>query len=80
MERRHYESVDYYFSKKEAARYLSNSDRWFEYQLSGPHPPPGFRLGKSWIFKKSELDHWLEQFRASVDLDRVVDEVLKDLR
>ena len=67
------------FSKTEAARYLARSVRWLDYQLSGPHPPPGFKIGKSWIFKKSELEQWLEQFRAGADLDRLVEETAREI-
>jgi predicted DNA-binding transcriptional regulator AlpA len=70
---------DYYFSKIEAARYLGKSTRWLDYQLSGQTPPPGFKIGKRWLFKKSEIDRWLEQFRASADLDRLVDETVAEV-
>lgn len=70
---------DCHFNLTEAARYLGKSIRWFQYQLDGSRPPPGFKVGKSWLFKKSELDHWLEQFRAVADLDQIVDEVVNEL-
>ena len=72
--------ADYCFSKAGAARYLDHSIRWLDYQLSGPNPPPGFKVGKTWIFKKSDLDRWLEQFRASADLVRIADEALSAYR
>src|SRR5262249_56476702 len=72
------DSTDCHFTKTEAARYLSKSVRWFDYQLSSPNPPPGFKLGKCWLFRKSELDRWLEQFRAGADLNRIVDEVVRE--
>ncbi len=67
------------FTKAQAASYLSKSTRWLDYQLAGSHPPPGYKLGKCWLFKKSELDRWLEQFRAGADLDRIVDEVVAEV-
>jgi len=67
------------FTKAEAARYLSKSTRWLDYQITGPNPPPGFKVGKCWIFKRSELDRWLEQFRAGADLDRIVNEVVAEV-
>jgi len=73
-------ATDCHFNQVEAARYLNRSLRWFQLQLSGPNPPPGFKCGKSWIFKKSELDRWLEQFRAKPALDVIVDEVMAGLR
>lgn len=72
--------TDCHFNQVEAARYLNKSLRWLQYQLDGPNPPPGFKVGKCWIFKKSELDHWLEQFRARADLDVIVDGVMSEMR
>ena len=71
--------TDCHFSLTEAARYLGRSPRWLQYQLTGPHPPPAFKTGKHWLFKKSEIDRWLEQFRAGADLDKLVDEVVKEV-
>lgn len=63
----------------EAARYLGKSPQWLQYQVSGPNPPPGYKVGKAWLFKKSEIDAWLEQFRAKNDLDAIVDEVMAEV-
>ena len=80
-----------YFSLTEAARYLGKSPRWLQYQLSGPTPPPGYQVPsatsseqakkakKAWLFRKSELDRWVEQFRAGSDLDKLVDEVMNEV-
>lgn len=73
------ELTERHFNQSEAARYLNKSPRWFQYQLTSPRPPPGFRVGKCWIFRKSELDRWLEQFRAGADLDRIVDETVAEV-
>ena len=80
---------DCYFSLTEAAQYLGKSPRWLQYQLLGPNPPPGYQVPsgkpntgltkKSWLFKKSDLDGWVEQFRAGADLDRIVDEVVAEV-
>ncbi len=70
---------DCYFNLSEAAAYMSRSIRWFQYRLRGPNPPPGFKLGRNWVFKKSEIDRWLEQFRAGVNIDKIVTEVLADM-
>lgn len=72
--------TDCHFNLTEAARYLSKSSRWLQYQLTGPNPPPGYKIRKAWIFKKSELDRWLEQFRAKPDLDKIVNDVMSALR
>ncbi len=70
---------DGYLSKSRLAQYLDRSIRWVDYQLTGPNPPPGLRIGKSWLFRRSEIDRWLEQFRTQSNLDRVVDEVMSEL-
>jgi hypothetical protein len=70
---------DCHFNLTEAARYLGRSPRWLQYQLDGPNPPPGFKIGKCWLFKKSELDHWLEKFRAGADLDKIVNETVAEV-
>ena len=67
------------FSLTGTARYLGKSTRWVQYQLTGLRPIPGYKIGKSWIFKKSEIDRWLEQFRAKSDVDAIVDEVVSEL-
>jgi hypothetical protein len=36
-------------------------------------------VGKVWLFKKSEIDVWLEQFRAKNDLDAIVNEVVAEV-
>jgi excisionase family DNA binding protein len=59
---------DCYLSLIDAARYLGRSSRWLQYKLNGPNPPPAYKPGKSWVFKKSDLDRWIEQFRAAVDM------------
>lgn len=75
----HANANDYHLSLTDAARYFGRSTRWMQYQVSGPHPPPGYKVGKSWLFKKSELDRWLWQFRAGADLDRIVDETVREV-
>jgi hypothetical protein len=60
---------DCHFPLVPAAAYLGKSPRWLQSRLDGPNPPPSFKIGKSRLFRKSELDEWLEQFRAGADLD-----------
>lgn len=71
--------ADCHFSLTEAARYLDRSPRWLQYRLNSDNPPPAFKVSKNWLFKKSELDRWLEQFRAGSDLDKLVDEVVAEV-
>jgi hypothetical protein len=62
-------SSDCHFSLADAARYLDKSERWLQYRLEGENPPPSFKIGKSRLFRKSELDRWLEQFRAEASAE-----------
>ncbi len=72
-------SQDCYLDKKEAASYTSLSTRNLEARLS---EIPHFRVGKKILFKKSELDHWMESHRegGSHDLDKIADDAVKTLR
>lgn len=72
-------SQDCYLDKKEAAGYTSLSTRNLEARLS---EIPHFRVGKKILFKKSELDHWMESHRegGSNDLDKIADDAVKTLR
>ena len=58
---------DRYLDLKEAAQYLPLSYRTiWEHRKTIPH----FRYGNKIIFKKSELDQWMETFRVrDQDLD-----------
>jgi excisionase family DNA binding protein len=70
---------DYYMGKKEAAEYLAISVSNLEKRL---HEVPHFRLGKKVLFKKSELDRWMEQHREnsdSLNLRRLADEAMEAL-
>ncbi len=72
-------SQDRYLDKKEAASYTSLSTRNLEARLS---EIPHFRVGKKILFKKSELDHWMESHRegGSHDLDKIADEAIESLK
>ena len=73
-----YVDRDRYLDKREAARYTSLSIRNLESRLP---EIPHFRVGKKILFKKSELDRWMEQFReGGNNLDLIVDETLSSLR
>jgi predicted DNA-binding transcriptional regulator AlpA len=61
--------TDCHFNEVEAARYFSKSPRWLQKQIKdSPDPPPSFKLGKSRLFRKSELDAWLERFRSGAPM------------
>ena len=58
---------DRYLDLKEAAEYLPLSERTLREHLN---EIPHFRYGKKIIFRKSELDQWMETFRVrDQDLD-----------
>ena len=62
---------------REAAHYPGMSERKF-----GTHTKsiPRFKLGGKWLFKKSELDTWMEQHRVwPEDIEELVDGVLEKI-
>jgi len=65
-----YLDTDRYLDLKEAAKYLPLSERTIRQNLN---EIPHFRYGKKIIFKKSELDQWMEIFRVrDQDLDQAM--------
>ncbi len=69
---------DRYMDKQEAAKYTSLSVRNLEARLP---EIPHFRVGNKILFKKSELDHWIETYREGTqDLDRIADEAVESIR
>ena len=74
-----YVDRDRYMDKREAAAYTSLSLRNLEARLP---EIPHFRVGKKLLFKKSELDRWLEQVRegGAQNLERIADEALESIR
>ena len=74
-----YLSQDRFMSKREAASYTSLSIRNLESRLD---EIPHYRVGRKILFKKSELDHWMESHRegGSHDLDKIADDAVKTLR
>jgi len=70
-----YMARDRFFTLTEASEYSRISGR----TLRDRDDLPRYRVGKKiLLFKKSELDAWLEQFRESgkAELDELVDETL----
>ncbi len=71
-----YLEQDRFFNLAEASKYLSMSTRTIRDRL---HEIPHRRLGtRLLLFKKSELDTWLEQYRegGKDELDELVNETL----
>ncbi len=76
----HYIAEDRFITQEEACRYLSLSERTIRTHLPEIRH---YRFGKNkLLFKKSDLDRWMDRFletSAELDLDRMADEVLKDV-
>ncbi len=74
-----YLAQDRYLDKREAASYTSLSIRNLEARLA---EIPHFRVGKKILFKKSEIDKWMETYRegGTQNLDRIADEVIENIR
>jgi len=74
-----YVDRDRYLDKRQAAAYTSLSTRNLESRLG---EIPHFLVGNKILFKKSELDQWLERFREgnSRDLDLIVNETMESLK
>jgi|SoiMethySBSTD1v2_1073268.scaffolds.fasta_scaffold5691537_1 excisionase family DNA binding protein len=70
---------DRFFDKRQASDYLSICVRSLEERLK---EIPHFRVGAKILFKKSELDVWMERHRENpeaIDLDRLADEVVAEV-
>jgi len=74
---------DRYMDKRTAAEYTSLSVRNLEARLP---EIPHFRVGNKILFKKSELDHWMETHREGTQnldrsaLDRIADEAVESIK
>jgi excisionase family DNA binding protein len=69
-----YLEQDHYLSKKDASKYLALSVRTMDARIN---EIPHFRVGTKMLFKKSELDKWMEHCRESpkkMDLNSIVEE------
>ena len=74
--------LDPYFSLKGLASYSSISVRKLrEHMDDVSHPLPVYKVGAKLLVRRSEFDSWIARYRqaGSVDVDRIVADVLKDL-
>jgi len=75
-----YVQSDRYMNLAQTLEYLPLSERNIRNRLSGiPH----YRVGKKLLFKRSELDLWMENHRENggeLDLKRTAEEVLEKIR
>ena len=68
---------DGYLSKTQASDYLGIGVRTIDKRL---YEIPHFKLGRRILFKKSELDEWMERYReSSIDISKLADDVVKDV-
>lgn len=67
-----------YLTKAQAQTYTGLSERTLDYARERGELP-FFRVGKRVLFKRSEIDAWLEKHRVGVDLDAIVDDVVSSL-
>jgi excisionase family DNA binding protein len=75
----HYLAEDRYLSEAEALQYLSLSERKLRSHLP---EIKHYRVGTKLLFKKSDLDRWMERFLETspeLDLNRLVDETMKEV-
>jgi hypothetical protein len=71
-----------YLDMKALADYSSLSVRKLRDHLADPtHPLPSYRVGGKVLVRRGDFDEWIERFRhrASTDVARIVDAVLRDL-
>ena len=72
-------SQDRYLSLSETSEYINLSERTLREKLS---EIPHFRVGSKLLFKKSEVDEWMQQYREIAedsDISSIVDEVVESV-
>jgi len=70
---------DRYLSLSETSEYVNLSERTIRERLS---EIPHFRVGSKLLFKRSELDEWMLQYREGnnePDISSMVDEVVESV-
>lgn len=76
----HVETVEQqYLTKAQAQTYTSLSERTLDYARERGELT-FYKHGKRVLFKKADLDAWMERHRAGTDLDKIVDDVMSELR
>ena len=71
--------VDVFLSKKQASQYLSISISFLE-RLMAEEGLPFYRVKKKVLFRKHEIDRWIEQYweqGESQDLKKIADEAVR---
>jgi excisionase family DNA binding protein len=67
-----------YYTKEAAKLYTSLSQRTLEYAVSRGKLR-AFKVGKRVLFAKEDLDRFIRQREAGADIDRIVDEAVRDV-
>ena len=68
-----------FLTKAQATVYTSLSARSLDYARERQEIP-FYKKGKRVLFKRADLDAWMERHRAGADLEKIVSEVLGELR
>ena len=64
---------------QEACQHTGRSRSWFEKHR---HELPCYRVGRTYLYDRDELDEWLEQHRVTqpeTEVGKLVDEILEKL-
>ncbi len=72
-------SQDRYLSLSETVEYINLCERSIRERLS---EIPHFRVGTKLLFRKSELDKWMLNYRersTDIDVGQIVDDVVNDI-
>jgi excisionase family DNA binding protein len=56
--------MEKYLTREQAAEYLGISLGHLAELLKEPNPLPVFRLGRRLVFRSSDIDRWIENFRV----------------
>lgn len=56
--------MEKYLTRDQAAEYLGISLGHLAELLREPNPLPVFRLGRRLVFRSSDIDRWMENFRV----------------
>lgn len=67
-----------YLTKIQAQTYTGLSERTLDYARER-RELTFYKHGKRVLFKRSDLDAWMERHRASTDLDKIVDETVAEV-
>ena len=69
-----------YTDKRGLAAYTGLSQRTIDKLLYHPiHPLPAYRPCRKLLFSLREVDAWMQNFRVGADLDRIVDECVREV-